>query len=185
MDTLFSMLVGWAINSAMIILAAAAFFSKRIPVTELVQAQHLLEPMLGKGAALVFGMALLFAGIASTITAGMAGGSIVAGMFKEPYDINDLHTKIGVGAILSLATVVIFWIGDPFKGLIYSQMLLSIQLPITIFLQIYLTSSSKVMGRYRNSLLSNLIMAGWDRSYRTKYYVDQKLFIKLRLIGNF
>jgi manganese transport protein len=131
---------------------------KRIPVTELVQAQHLLEPMLGKGAALVFGMALLFAGIASTITAGMAGGSIVAGMFKEPYDINDLHTKIGVGAILSLATVVIFWIGDPFKGLIYSQMLLSIQLPITIFLQIYLTSSSKVMGRYRNSLLDQTLL---------------------------
>jgi manganese transport protein len=66
------------------------------------------KSMLGKGAAVVFGMALLFAGISSTTTAGMAGGSIVAGMFKEPYDIKDLHTKIGVGAILSLATVALF-----------------------------------------------------------------------------
>jgi manganese transport protein len=158
MDTLFSMLVGWAINSAMIILAAAVFFSHRIPVTELGQAQHLLEPMIGKGAAVVFGMALLLAGISSTTTAGMAGGSIVAGMFKEPYDIKDLHTKIGVGGILGLATVVIFLIEDPFKGLIYSQMFLSIQLPITIFLQIYLTSSAKVMGGYRNSASDQVVL---------------------------
>lgn len=152
-DTLFSMLIGWAINSAMIILAASTFFVKHIQVGELGQAQHLLEPLLGKSAAVVFGIALLFAGISSTTTAGMAGGSIIAGMFKEPYDIKDLHTKIGVGGILSFATVVIFLISDPFKGLIYSQMFLSIQLPITVFLQIYLTSSSKVMGHYKNSLV--------------------------------
>jgi manganese transport protein len=116
------------------------------------QAQHLLEPMLGKSAAVIFGVALLFSGISSTTTAGMAGGSIIAGMYKEPYDIKDLHTKIGVGAILCMATIVIFMISDPFKGLIYSQMFLCIQLPITIFLQIYLTSSSKVMGQYKNSV---------------------------------
>lgn len=157
-DTLFSMLAGWAINSAMIILAAATFFSQRLAVTELGQAQHLLEPLLGERAAVIFGMALLFAGISSTITAGMAGGSIVAGIFKEPYDIRDFHTKMGVGVILSLATAVIFIIPDPFRGLIYSQMFLSIQLPITIFLQIYLTSSSRVMGPYRNSALDQTVL---------------------------
>ena len=40
---------------------------------------------------------------------------------------------------------------DPFKGLIYSQMALSIQLPFTVFLQVRLTSSEKVMGKFRNS----------------------------------
>ena len=35
-------------------------------------------------------------------------------------------------------------------------MLLSVQLPITIFLQIYLTSSKKVMGKYRNSKLMSI-----------------------------
>lgn len=157
-DTLFSMLVGWAINSAMIILAAAAFFSGHIQVSELPQAQRLLEPLLGKSAAVIFGVALLLAGISSTTTAGMAGGSIIAGMFKEPYDIRDLHTKIGVGAVLCTATAVIFLISDPFKALVYSQMLLSVQLPVTIFVQVYLTSSAKVMGRYRNSLLNKTIL---------------------------
>ncbi|MBH0057679.1 Nramp family divalent metal transporter [Pseudoalteromonas sp. SWXJZ94C] len=115
-DTLVSMIIGWAINSAMIILAAAAFFDKKIIVTELEQAQHLLTPMLGSKAALVFGIALLFAGISSTITAGMAGGSVYAGIFKEPYNIKNNHTKVGVAGILIISTLLIFWISDPFKG---------------------------------------------------------------------
>ncbi|MDP4183118.1 MAG: Nramp family divalent metal transporter, partial [Bacillota bacterium] len=79
-DTLFSMVIGWIINSAMIILAASAFYSKGVHVTELGQAQQLLSPLLGKGAAVIFGVALLFSGISSSATAGMAGGSIFAGM---------------------------------------------------------------------------------------------------------
>lgn len=58
LDTLFSMVIGWAINSAMIIIAAALFFSTRSDVTEIAQAQIMLEPMLGKGAALLFAVAL-------------------------------------------------------------------------------------------------------------------------------
>ncbi len=157
-DTIFSMVIGWAINGAMIILAASAFFSNNIQVTELGQAQQLLEPLLGKGAAIIFGIALLFSGISSATTAGMAGGSIVAGMFGEPYDIKDTHTKVGVGGILCLATAVIFVITDPFKGLVYSQMLLSIQLPITVFLQLYITSSDKIMGKYKNSLVDKALL---------------------------
>ncbi len=157
-DTLFSMIIGWAINSAMIILAATTFFTQKIPVTELSQAQQMLTPIVGGSAALVFALALLFAGISSTTTAGIAGGTIFAGLFGEPYDIKDSHTKFGVTLILCLATAAIFFISDPFSGLVYSQMLLSIQLPITVFLQIYLTSSKKVMGKYKNSKLDNLAL---------------------------
>jgi manganese transport protein len=157
-DTLFSMVVGWAINSAMIILAAATFFKSGIPVSELPQAKMLLEPLLGKYSAIIFAVALLFAGFASSITSGMAGGSILAGMFSEPYDIKDNHSKLGVGISLIAALVIILFITDPFKGLIISQMVLSIQLPFTIFLQIYLTSSKKVMGKYSNTLYTKITL---------------------------
>ncbi|MTV50220.1 divalent metal cation transporter [Heliobacillus mobilis] len=157
-DTLLSMGIGWAINSAMIILAAATFFQNQIQVSELEQAQQMLVPILGKSSAIVFSIALLFAGISSTTTAAIAGGSIVAGMFKEPYDIKDPHTKLGVAGILGLATLLIFVIDDPFKGLIYSQVFLSIQLPITVLLQIYLTSSKRVMGEYKNSCVHNSVL---------------------------
>ena len=158
LDTLFSMIIGWAINSAMILMAAATFFKHKIPVAELQQAKNMLVPLLGNNAALIFAVALLFAGIASTITSAMAGGSIFAGFFGEPFDMKDNHSRLGVLISLIPALVIIFIISDPFKGLIYSQMLLSIQLPITIFTQIYLTSSQKVMGKYANSLYLKTIL---------------------------
>ncbi|WP_026882593.1 Nramp family divalent metal transporter [Clostridium akagii] len=157
-DTLFSMIIGWLINSAMIILAASTFFVSRIPVSALDQAQQMLKPLLGNGASIVFALALLFAGLASTVTAGMAGGSIFAGMFGEPYDMSDGHSRAGVCITLFVALIIIFFISDPFKGLIYSQMFLSIQLPITVFIQIYLTSSKKVMGKYVNSMLDKIAL---------------------------
>ena len=160
LDTLFSMLIGWAINSAMILLAAATFFKSGVEVTELQQANHLLAPLLGKHAAVVFAVALLFAGVASTITSGMAAGSIFAGAYKEPYDIKDNHSRVGVIVSLLIAFVLILLITNPFQGLIISQMLLSIQLPFTIFLQVYLTSSEKVMGKYKNKPSSRLLLYG-------------------------
>ncbi|NCA75288.1 MAG: divalent metal cation transporter [Alphaproteobacteria bacterium] len=157
-DTLFSMLIGWAINSAMILLAAATFFSNRIEVTELQQAKGILQPLLGNNAGTIFAVALLCAGIASTITSGMAGGSIFAGLFSEPYDIRDSHSRLGVLISLVAALLIIFMVSDPYRGLIISQMVLSIQLPFTIFLQIYLTSSKKVMGKYVNKTHTKVIL---------------------------
>ncbi|MFZ4741366.1 MAG: Nramp family divalent metal transporter [Bacteroidales bacterium] len=157
-DTLISMIVGWAINSAMILLAAAVFFKSGVLVNELQQAKSILMPLLGNNASNIFAIALLFAGIASTITSGMAGGSIFAGIFGEPYDLKDNHSKIGVGISLILALGIIFLINNPFKGLIISQMLLSIQLPFTIFMQVYLTSSPKVMGKYTNKKITTIIL---------------------------
>lgn len=157
-DTLFSMGVGWAINSAMILLAAATFFAHGVEVEELQQAKSLLEPLLGSQAALVFALALLMAGISSTVTSGMAAGSIFAGMFGESYHVKDIHSRVGILLSLGLALVVILFIDNPFQGLILSQMVLSIQLPFTIFLQVWLTSSRRVMGPYVNSRWSTWVL---------------------------
>jgi len=150
-DTLLSMVVGWAINSAMIILAATTFFRHGLKVNELQQAQGLLSPLLGSNASVVFAIALLFSGVASSITSAMAGGSIVSGMYGEPYDIRDSHSRTGVLISLIGGMVIILFINDLFKSLILSQVFLSIQLPFTVFMQVYLTSSKKVMGKYANS----------------------------------
>ncbi|WP_300164580.1 Nramp family divalent metal transporter [Solidesulfovibrio sp.] len=159
LDTLFSMLVGFCINSAMILLAAAAFFVNGTSVSELDQAKELLTPLVGPAAGLVFAVSLLLAGVASSVTAGMAGGSIFAGMFGEPYDIRDSHSRLGVVITLVGAAVAILFVGDPLKGLIWSQIALSIQLPITILLQIGLTSRRTVMGPYVNRPFTTGVLA--------------------------
>jgi manganese transport protein len=170
-DTLISMIVGWAINSAMVLMAAATFFFHKVPVNELQQAKDMLVPLLGQSAAFVFALALLFSGISSSLTAGMASGSIFAGFFGEPLDLKDKHSRIGVYIALLVALLIIFFINNPFQALLISQMILSIQLPFTIFLQIYLTSSKKVMGSYANkkSTLIVLLLIGLIVTYLNIY----------------
>jgi manganese transport protein len=158
LDTFTSMIVGFAINSSIILLAVATFYRTNTRVDELQQARHLLEPLLGSNAAVVFAVALLFSGIASSITSGMAAGSIFAGFFGEPLDIKDNHSRLGVLISLVVALIFVFLISNPFKGLILSQMILSMQLPVTIYTQIYLTSSGKVMGEYRNTLFMKILL---------------------------
>lgn len=159
LDTLFSMMVGWMINSAMILLAAATFFQQKVKVSSLEQAEEMLHPLLGHSGALaatVFALALLCAGLSASLTAGMAGGSIFAGLFSRNYDIQKPLSKIGVGITLGVALLAVMFVTNSFKALIVSQVLLSIQLPITIVLQIYLTSSRRVMGTHANTLYGKL-----------------------------
>lgn len=157
-DTLFSMIVGWAINSAMILLAATTFYQHGTEVTDLAQAKDLLTPLLGNNAGNIFAIALLLAGISSTITSGMAAGSIFAGMFNESYNSKDPHSIVGIAISYGVSLLVILFIGDPFKGLLISQMVLSLQLPFTVFLQVSLTSSKKVMGHYANKKWNTVLL---------------------------
>ncbi len=149
-DTLTGMGAGWAINSAMIIMAAAVFYKQGIVVNDLPQVTLTLEPIFGRASAVVFALGLLFAGLSSSVTAAMAGGSVFAGMFIEPFDINDPHSRVGLTITLVGALAAIMLLSNPFKGILWSQIALSLQLPFTIIPLIMLTSSKKVMGGYAN-----------------------------------
>ena len=146
------------LNGKPFVVKAAEVHYPRIPEPYWEQAKSLLEPLLGSSAAVVFALALLMAGISSTITSGMAAGSIFAGIFGESYHIKDSHSQVGVMLSLGIALLLIFFIGDAFKGLLISQMILSIQLPFTVFLQVSLTSSRRVMGQYVNSKWSTFVL---------------------------
>ncbi len=80
----------------------------------------------------------------------MAGGSVFAGIFIEPFDINDPHSRVGLLITLLGALATIMLLSNPFKGILWSQIALSLQLPFTIIPLILLTSSRKVMGNYAN-----------------------------------
>ncbi len=146
LDTAAAMGVGWAINGAMIAVAAAVFFARGVAVTELSQAGEALAPLLGRAASVVFALALVLAGVASSITAAMAGGSIVAGWAGKPYDAGDRHARLGIWLTLAGAVAAALVVRDPFAALIWSQVALSLQLPWTILALGVLISSPGVMG---------------------------------------
>ena len=157
-DTLTGMGAGWAINSAMIIMAAAVFYKNGIVVNELPHVTLTLEPIFGRASAVVFALGLLFAGLSSSVTAAMAGGSVFAGIFIEPFDINDPHSRIGLVITLVGALASIMLLSNPFKGILWSQIALSLQLPFTIIPLILLTSSKKVMGGYANKPYGAIVL---------------------------
>lgn len=111
-------------------MAAATFYRKgEGAVNDLSVAGNMLTPLLGKGASVIFALALLLAGLSSSITAGMAGGTIFSGIFNKPYDISTKETRQGVLITMVPAALLILLVRSPFDGLIYSQMLLGMQLP--------------------------------------------------------
>ena len=76
----------------------------------------MMTPLLGQAASVVFALGLLFAGIASSATAGIAGGSIFAGIYGKLYNTGCLQSRIGVRLTLIGAVIIIFFVEKPFQG---------------------------------------------------------------------
>lgn len=149
-DTLTAMILGWVVNSAMIIVAAAVFSRHQIVVSSIEQASATLKPLAGPLAGLLFAVALVFAGVGSSITSSMAEANVITGFLGKPEDPRTLLYRIAV-FITAIPSFVIILLGlDTFKILIFSQVVLSIQLPFTLVPLLILCRSRKVMGGFRS-----------------------------------
>jgi manganese transport protein len=157
LDTLLAMGAGWLINSSMVIVAAAVFFPNVVP-TSLGDVAKTLQPLAGPLAALFFATALLCSGLSSSITAGMAGGTIFTGYLLKPTDLTSKWFRLGVALTLVPAVIIVCFGFDPLKALIISQATLSLQLPFTIIPLFLLTRSEQVMGRFRNTWRENTLI---------------------------
>ncbi|NTW11084.1 MAG: Nramp family divalent metal transporter, partial [Chlorobiaceae bacterium] len=150
-DTLFAMTLGWIVNSSMIIVAAAVFYFNRTPVAGIEEASATLKPLAGPLAGLFFAIALVFSGVGSSVTSSMAEASVITGFLGKPEDPRSklYRTAVFITALPSLF-VVLFNI-DTYHILIFSQVVLSIQLPFTLLPLLVLSRNRKVMGTFRSS----------------------------------
>ena len=149
-DTLFAMILGWVVNSAMIIVAAAVFSKNHMVVTSIEQASATLKPLAGPLAGLLFAIALVFAGVGSSITSSMAEANVITGFLGKPEDPRSLLYRIAVFVTAIPSFIIILLSMDTFKILIFSQVVLSIQLPFTLLPLLILCRSRKVMGGFRS-----------------------------------
>ena len=162
-DTTIAMGMGWLVNSAMIIVAAAVFYRYGAEVTSIEQASETLEPLVGSLARFMFGIALLVAGLASSITSSLAEANVVTGYLGKPEDPRSRAYRIGL-VVTSLPAMFVIVLGvDTYRALIASQVMLSIQLPFTILPLLWLSRSRRVMGDERMGpvqTVTGMLLAG-------------------------
>jgi len=152
LDTLAAMLSGWIVNSAMIIVAAAVFHRHAVPVHGIEQASATLKPLAGPLAGFLFAVALVFAGVGSSVTSSMAEANVITGFLGRPEDPHTTLYRIAV-FITALPSFLIIFLGvDTFRILIFSQVVLSIQLPFTLIPLVILCRDRRVMGVFRSSV---------------------------------
>lgn len=153
-DSNLSLFLAFFINAAILILSAAVFYhSGRKEVTEIKQAYELLSPLLGSTlASILFGVALLASGQNSTLTGTLSGQIVMEGFlnFRISPWIRRLITRL---LAIIPAVVVSIYYGEKAINelLVFSQVVLSMQLSFAIVPLIQFTSDRKKMGRFSNS----------------------------------
>ncbi|MCC6544933.1 MAG: Nramp family divalent metal transporter [Nitrospirae bacterium] len=152
-DTLTAMLLGWVVNSAMIIVAASVFFRHHILVDSIEQASETLKPLAGPLAGFLFALALVFAGIGSSVTSSMAEVNVITGFLGKPEDPRTLLYRVSVFVTAIPSFIIILFAMDTFRILIFSQVVLSIQLPFTLIPLLILCRDHSRMGLFKSSTL--------------------------------
>ena len=160
-DSAIALNAAFFVNAAILVTAAADFYSRGIVVTEIQQAHYMLDSVLGTSLAPVaFAIALLAAGQSSTITGTISGQVVMEGFLNmriSPW-LRRLITRM---LALGPAVVVIAMTGNEgiYGLLVLSQVVLSLQLPFAVVPLIHFTSDRKIMGSFANKIW--VIIASW------------------------
>jgi manganese transport protein len=173
-DSIVSLTVAFFVNAAILVLAAMVFFGKEsvmVPAEGVVRfsadsdwiriAYLTLAPLLGTAvASTLFAVALLASGQSSTITGTLAGQVVMEGFMQ--WRISPWLRRLITRSLAILPAVFIIGIRGKSSVndlLTLSQVVLALQLPFAMFPLLHLTSSSKRMGKWKNSWF--LMLAGW------------------------
>jgi manganese transport protein len=154
-DNVLSLFVAAFVNASILIMAAAAFYGIGTNVATIDDAYKTLTPLFGSLASTVFAVALLSAGISSSITGTLAGQSIMESLtdFKLSPWVRRIITR--VINIIPLFIAISLHI-EPLQILVYSQVILSLMIPLPLIPLIYYSADKKLMGRFANRKITTI-----------------------------
>ncbi|WP_277928869.1 Nramp family divalent metal transporter [Luteimonas aquatica] len=148
-DSTVALMLALFVNAAILIMAAAVFHANgRTDVQEIEQAHELLSPMLGVGiASTLFAVALLASGANSTVTATLAGQIVMEGFLRLrlPDWARRLVTR-GIAIVPVVVVTSLYGEQGTAKLLVFSQVLLSMQLPFAVIPLVRFVSDRGKMG---------------------------------------
>ncbi|HEY3987730.1 MAG TPA: Nramp family divalent metal transporter [Acidobacteriaceae bacterium] len=153
-DVILAMNGAWLVNSAMIIVAAAAFAGKGMTSMSIEAAHATLGPLLGPASATLFAVALLCSGLSSSTVGTMAGQMILEGFLQVRFSIFLRRLLTLLPALIVIAIGL-----DPLRILLLSQAALSFTLPFALVPLLILTQRAKVMEQFVNGRVIQSL--GW------------------------
>lgn len=156
-DILVSIILGGLISMAIIITASATFFGSGVMIKSAGDMAKQVEPLLGSWAKYFFAFGLFAAGMSSAITAPLAAAYATCGAFGWSTSFKDKKFKL-IWMIVLLIGIIFSAIGlKPISAIIFAQATNGILLPIVAIFLLYVMNNKKLLGKYTNSLLSNIL----------------------------
>lgn len=158
-DSILALNIAWLVNSAMIIVAAATFFEHKMAIDSIEVAYRTLKPLLGGAAPLLFGIALLAAGISSSVTGTLAGQMVMEGFLHREIPLWMRRLVTMLPALVVIYLMPRFGWGDA-NILVISQVCLSLALPFAVVPLLLFTRRRDLMREHANRPLTNVFAVG-------------------------
>ncbi|MGI0079374.1 MAG: Nramp family divalent metal transporter [Nitrososphaerales archaeon] len=151
--------VAGCVNVAILVMAAAAFFPKYSNIQQISEVYNVLRPLFGPLAAIIFALTLLASGIASSLVGTLAGQEVMTGLLG--IKVNPYLRRVITRVINVFPTTAAILIGfSPLSLLFYSQVFLSILIPLPMIPLIWYTARKKVMGSFVNRRMTTILALG-------------------------
>jgi len=144
------------VNASIMIMSAAAFFPNNSDISSISEAYKTLVPLFGTAAGVIFLVTLLSSGIASSVTGTLSGQAIMEGLLGKK--VNIWVRRFITRFVNVVPTTIAILLGlDPLSILVYSQVVLSLMIPLPMIPLVILTRSKALMGEFVNKRITTLI----------------------------
>jgi len=155
-EVVFTLTIAGLVNVAILVSAAAAFYPKYIGVSTIDQAYQVMVPLYGYLAGTVFAVTLLASGLASSTTGTLAGIAMMDGLLGT--HVNKNLRRIVTRLVNVFPTTIAILIGlNPLSLLVYSQVILSLMIPLPMIPLVLYTSRRSVMGEFVNKKITTIL----------------------------
>ena len=148
--------VAGMVNAAIMITAAAAFNPTNPNVASISEAYKTLVPLFGATAGVVFLVTLLSSGIASSVVGTLAGQAIMEGLLGKK--VNIWLRRFITRFVNVVPTTIAILLGlDPLNILVYSQVILSLMIPLPMIPLVIISRNKTLMGEFVNRTITTVL----------------------------
>ncbi len=155
-ETILVLTIAGMINAAILIMSAVAFTHSNSNVESIGEAYKTLVPIFGIIAGLVFLITLLASGLASSVAGTLSGQIVMEGFLGKK--INVWLRRVITRFVNVIPTTIAVLLGfDPLQILVYSQVILSLLIPLAIIPLVIFTADRKMMGQLVNRKITTIV----------------------------